>query len=340
MYDYNNARFLSIDPFIQAPTSTQSMNPYTYIFNNPLSGVDPTGYSSITTGFKTVSGVCLDGKGCIGGGANDAAMKNGVIGKYPLVSNDVILQISDTNSQRGATKLGVCCDFAEIAKQPTPQERWDKLSLTQKLLSFFSPLVAMNEEESRNFINNSCGGECSKDFTEQEIADFRERARQFGEFTERVIGFLSGGRLSSSGQKAAARTMTARSASVGGGLSLKVHELAGGHLIERHVGRTASQLLQRLRDQPRITGASSFGSLSSAELAVNTTLNANKATIKAFLQGNRSSTVINHTFQNPVGISVMRGSTTVSPASGVRLVLKRDSSLSTGFRVHTGFPTL
>ena len=44
MYDYNNGRFLSVDPFIQSPTSTQSMNPYTYIFNNPLSGTDPTGY--------------------------------------------------------------------------------------------------------------------------------------------------------------------------------------------------------------------------------------------------------------------------------------------------------
>ena len=46
MYDYNNGRFLSVDPFIQAPTSTQSMNPYTYIFNNPLSGIDPTGYAA------------------------------------------------------------------------------------------------------------------------------------------------------------------------------------------------------------------------------------------------------------------------------------------------------
>ena len=44
MYDYNNGRFLSVDPFIQSPTSTQSMNPYTYVFNNPLSGTDPTGY--------------------------------------------------------------------------------------------------------------------------------------------------------------------------------------------------------------------------------------------------------------------------------------------------------
>jgi RHS repeat-associated protein len=48
MYDYNNGRFLSVDPFVQAPTSTQSMNPYTYILNNPLSGVDPSGYRFIS----------------------------------------------------------------------------------------------------------------------------------------------------------------------------------------------------------------------------------------------------------------------------------------------------
>jgi RHS repeat-associated protein len=39
-------RFLSVDPFIQSPTNTQSINPYSYIFNNPLSGTDPTGYVS------------------------------------------------------------------------------------------------------------------------------------------------------------------------------------------------------------------------------------------------------------------------------------------------------
>ncbi len=52
MYDYNNGRFLSVDPFIQNPTSTQSLNPYTYIFNNPLSGVDPSGYIPCRGGVK------------------------------------------------------------------------------------------------------------------------------------------------------------------------------------------------------------------------------------------------------------------------------------------------
>ncbi|MFQ6371525.1 FG-GAP-like repeat-containing protein [Shewanella sp. YIC-542] len=44
IYDYNLGRFMSVDPFIQSPTSTQSVNPYSYIMNNPLAGIDPTGY--------------------------------------------------------------------------------------------------------------------------------------------------------------------------------------------------------------------------------------------------------------------------------------------------------
>ncbi|NVJ65350.1 MAG: hypothetical protein HWE16_02590 [Gammaproteobacteria bacterium] len=56
-YDYNLGRFLSVDPFIQEPGNSQSMNPYSYILNNPLSGTDPTGYKR-----------CEDGKsGCAAG---------------------------------------------------------------------------------------------------------------------------------------------------------------------------------------------------------------------------------------------------------------------------------
>ncbi len=37
---------MSVDPLIQAPTSTQSINSYSYIMNNPLAGTDPTGYAA------------------------------------------------------------------------------------------------------------------------------------------------------------------------------------------------------------------------------------------------------------------------------------------------------
>jgi hypothetical protein len=41
-----------VDPFIQAPSFSQSINPYSYIMNNPLAGVDPSGYSGKTPSLK------------------------------------------------------------------------------------------------------------------------------------------------------------------------------------------------------------------------------------------------------------------------------------------------
>jgi RHS repeat-associated protein len=58
-YDYNLGRFLSIDPFIQEPGNSQSINAYSYIMNNPLSGTDPSGYScAAETGTRRKS--CVD----------------------------------------------------------------------------------------------------------------------------------------------------------------------------------------------------------------------------------------------------------------------------------------
>jgi RHS repeat-associated protein len=46
-FDYHLGRFTGVDPFIQFPLNSQSLNPYSYILNNPLSGTDPTGYKSV-----------------------------------------------------------------------------------------------------------------------------------------------------------------------------------------------------------------------------------------------------------------------------------------------------
>ena len=46
VYDPVLGRFLSADPLIQAPHNTQSYNRYSYVFNNPLSFVDPSGYAT------------------------------------------------------------------------------------------------------------------------------------------------------------------------------------------------------------------------------------------------------------------------------------------------------
>ncbi len=46
VYDPVIGRFLTPDPLVQAPNNTQSYNRYSYVFNNPLSFVDPSGYES------------------------------------------------------------------------------------------------------------------------------------------------------------------------------------------------------------------------------------------------------------------------------------------------------
>ncbi len=62
VYDYNLGRFMSVDPLIQAPTSTQSINPYSYIMNNPLAGTDPTGYCATTDNAQDCVGGIEDGE--------------------------------------------------------------------------------------------------------------------------------------------------------------------------------------------------------------------------------------------------------------------------------------
>ncbi|MGH2509343.1 MAG: RHS repeat-associated core domain-containing protein, partial [Ktedonobacteraceae bacterium] len=43
LYDPALGRFLSVDPLIGHPESTQGINPYSYVENNPLNKTDPTG---------------------------------------------------------------------------------------------------------------------------------------------------------------------------------------------------------------------------------------------------------------------------------------------------------
>lgn len=47
IYDPVLGRFLSPDPIVQAPSFSQGWNRYSYVFNNPLNAIDPSGFSTI-----------------------------------------------------------------------------------------------------------------------------------------------------------------------------------------------------------------------------------------------------------------------------------------------------
>ena len=86
VYDPTVGRFLSADPYLQAPYNSQSYNRYTYVMNNPLNLVDPSGYFwGIGSWFKR------KGKSLVNHVKDNAweYFKWGGIGGNPFVQNTV-----------------------------------------------------------------------------------------------------------------------------------------------------------------------------------------------------------------------------------------------------------
>jgi hypothetical protein len=123
----------------------------------------------------------------------------------------------------------------------------------------------------------------------------------------------------------------------GGGLQM--HEEAGGHLLLKHVGQTEQDLMTRLVNEPKIGGSSSFYDRATAENAISQLMDAKQFDISTWLSGTSNRLRIDTQLPSPVGISVARGATNAVNASAVKAVLVRDPSMSTGYKILTGFPT-
>jgi RHS repeat-associated protein len=66
VYDPVIGRFMSADPFVQAPGNLQSYNRYSYVFDNPLSSTDPSGFFSLKKFLKKVFDYTLGKKSMLG----------------------------------------------------------------------------------------------------------------------------------------------------------------------------------------------------------------------------------------------------------------------------------
>ncbi|HBL25205.1 MAG TPA: hypothetical protein DD490_00030 [Acidobacteria bacterium] len=119
--------------------------------------------------------------------------------------------------------------------------------------------------------------------------------------------------------------------------SLETHEKEGGHLIQRHVGKSEQDLADRLAKE-KISAASTFTDLPTAEQAVQEIINDNKSQISSLRPGQRL--VLKKTFANPVGSVLQRDAAGPAAANNVTLVLQGSTKPGLpGFLVVTGYPT-
>ncbi|WP_368659444.1 ribonuclease YeeF family protein [Metabacillus halosaccharovorans] len=124
----------------------------------------------------------------------------------------------------------------------------------------------------------------------------------------------------------------------GGGLA--AHELKGGHLIDRHVGKTDEQLLERLKNNPKITGSSTFKDRMTAEKVADTVLSdpKNIEKIKKWLSDPNSRPTLPLKFKGDgeiIGRSATRNSEVVENVSNAKIILKKDNNNSF---ILTGYP--
>ncbi|MEG4322537.1 MULTISPECIES: RNase A-like domain-containing protein [unclassified Microcoleus] len=122
----------------------------------------------------------------------------------------------------------------------------------------------------------------------------------------------------------------------GGGLDF--HEAAGGHTLEKHVGKTEAELAQRLANDKRISGASSFTDRSVAETAIAEAMDRNQSAIDSWVKKGGNRYTIDYNANRTIGISLRRRASKATPASRLKIVLQRSTNLSPGYFILTAYP--
>ncbi|MCM3353124.1 ribonuclease YeeF family protein [Bacillus halotolerans] len=121
----------------------------------------------------------------------------------------------------------------------------------------------------------------------------------------------------------------------GGGLA--AHEAKGGHLIDRHIGKTDEELLQRLQKNKKIRASSSFTDRPTAERVANQTLTKYKKEIEEWLNSDIDDTLpLPYRGTEVIGRGVRKGSNEVKDMTNARIVLRKNED---GSFILTGYPT-
>ena len=121
--------------------------------------------------------------------------------------------------------------------------------------------------------------------------------------------------------------------------TLIFHDNVGGHTVLKHVARSDSQLITRLRAEPNIPNASTFPDLFTAERAIADAIKINQNNVNNWVAGSQPRYPLPITDVGyDVGRVIRQGTTRPTSATKVQVVLQRDASMPYGFKVLTAYP--
>jgi Bacterial CdiA-CT RNAse A domain len=127
---------------------------------------------------------------------------------------------------------------------------------------------------------------------------------------------------------------------------LEVYDRRGdGHTLSRHCGSSPEVEAERLLRHPQLPATGSFPDAATAQRSVETCVAANSECVELWRRGTGSRLAISHEMGEVVGDVLQRrrllaGCTTPVPATGVRVVLRRNLTYRAGFAVLTAYPVI
>jgi Bacterial CdiA-CT RNAse A domain len=115
-------------------------------------------------------------------------------------------------------------------------------------------------------------------------------------------------------------------------------EAAGGHILRKHVGQTDDELRDRLRREPRITGASTYTDRATADRAVGEAIAQSPDRIERWLNraGGHPNLVIDYDSPVPIGRTINRGESESHTCAHAIVVLKYSGT--NDYYVLTSYP--
>jgi hypothetical protein len=120
---------------------------------------------------------------------------------------------------------------------------------------------------------------------------------------------------------------------------LSIDEAIGGHTLARHIGKSDTDLLARLRREPDISSASTYTDRETAESMVGEALTTGGRAFDAWQarDGRRPNFTLRYSAHRVIGRSVRRGRTASVPCEHALVVLRWDERRDR-FYVLTSYP--